>query len=64
MTLVVLTEQEIVNGYHSLLAPGGVVVHETQKLQDRPNNQEHTNRMLAAFRTKFTEIDSDKQDQW
>ena len=52
-----LTEQEIVNGYHSLLAPGGVVVHETQKLQDRPNNQEHTNRMLAAFRTKFTEID-------
>ena len=32
-------------------------MHETQKLQDRPNNQEHTNRMLAAFRTKFTEID-------
>jgi len=52
-----LTEQEIVNGYYSLLPVGGVVVHETQKLQDRPNNQKHTQAMLDAFNTKFTQID-------
>lgn len=52
-----LTEQEIVNGYYSLLAPGGIVVHETQKLEDRPNNQEHTKWMLEAFATKFEIID-------
>ena len=52
-----LTEQEIVNGYYSLLAPGGIVVHETQKLENRPNNQEHTDAMLAAFKTKFVQID-------
>jgi 2-polyprenyl-3-methyl-5-hydroxy-6-metoxy-1,4-benzoquinol methylase len=52
-----LTEQEIVNGYYSLLAPGGIVVHETQKLENRPNNQEHTKWMLEAFATKFEIID-------
>ena len=52
-----LTEQEIVNAYHSLLAPGGIVVHETQKLENRPNNQAHTNAMISAFKTKFTQID-------
>jgi 2-polyprenyl-3-methyl-5-hydroxy-6-metoxy-1,4-benzoquinol methylase len=52
-----LTEQEIVNGYHSLLAPGGIVVHETQKLQDRPNNLAHTAAMLRAFETKFVKIE-------
>lgn len=54
------TEQEIVNGFHSLLAPGGIVVHETQKLENRPNNQEHTDAMLAAFKTKFVQIDHGK----
>ena len=48
-----LSEQEIVDGYASLLVPSGIVVHETQKLQDRPNNQEHTKLMLDAFATKF-----------
>jgi 2-polyprenyl-3-methyl-5-hydroxy-6-metoxy-1,4-benzoquinol methylase len=52
-----LTEQEIVNGYYSLLPVGGIVVHETQKLQDRPNNQNHTNAMIAAFKTKFVQVD-------
>jgi len=52
-----LTEQEIVDGYASLLTPGGIVVHETQKLEDRPNNQEHTKWMLEAFATKFEIID-------
>lgn len=50
-----LTEQEIVDAYYNLLAPGGVVVHETQKLENRPNNIDHTNKMLAAFKTKFTQ---------
>ena len=48
-----LSEQEIVDGYASLLVPGGIVVHETQKLDQRPNNQEHTKWMLEAFATKF-----------
>jgi len=52
-----LTEQEIVNGYYSLLPVGGIVVHETQKLENRPNNQEHTAAMIAAFKTKFVQID-------
>ena len=50
-----LTEQEIVDAYYDMLEPGGVVVHETQKLEARPNNQDHTNKMLAAFKTKFTQ---------
>lgn len=52
-----LTEQEIVNGYYSLLPVGGIVVHETQKLENRPNNQEHTTAMIDAFKTKFVQIE-------
>jgi len=52
-----LTEQQIVDAYYSLLPIGGIVVHETQKLENRPNNQEHTAAMVAAFKTKFVEID-------
>jgi hypothetical protein len=52
-----LSEQEIVDGYASLLVPGCIVVHETQKLQDRPNNQEHTSWMLKAFATKFEQVE-------
>ena len=52
-----LTEQEIVDAYYSLLPVGGIVVHETQKLQDRPNNQAHTEQMLQAFRNRFVEIE-------
>ena len=52
-----LTEQEIVNGYYSLLPVGGIVVHETQKLENRPNNQEHTEAMINAFKTKFVQIE-------
>ena len=52
-----LTEQEIVNGYYSLLPVGGIVVHETQKLENRPNNQEHTTVMIDAFKTKFVQIE-------
>lgn len=50
-----LTEQQIVDAYYDLLAPGGVVVHETQKLENRPNNIDHTNKMLEAFKTKFVQ---------
>ena len=52
-----LTEDAIAERYDQLLAPGGIIVHETQKLQDRPNNQKHTDAMLAAFRKHFTQID-------
>ena len=52
-----LNEQEIVDKYYDLVAPGGIVVHETQKLENRPNNIEHTNWMVEAFKKKFTQID-------
>jgi len=52
-----LTEDEIAQGYWNLLAPGGIVVHETQKLQNRPNNQKHTDNMLKAFESHFTIIE-------
>ena len=52
-----LSEQEIVDGYHKICRNGGIVVHETQKLENRPNNQEHTEMMLTAFREKFEEIE-------
>jgi 2-polyprenyl-3-methyl-5-hydroxy-6-metoxy-1,4-benzoquinol methylase len=52
-----LNEQEIVDGYASLLTDDGIVIHETQKLADRPNNQKHTANMLEAFATKFEQID-------
>ena len=51
-----LSEQEIVDRYYDLLAPGGIVVHETQKLENRPNNQTHTANMLAAFANKFEQL--------
>lgn len=51
-----LTEQEIVDRYYDLLAPGGIVVHETQKLENRPRNQEHTHNMITAFKTKFEQL--------
>jgi len=52
-----LTEQQIVDKYYDLVAPGGIVIHETQKLENRPNNIEHTNWMVEAFNKKFTQID-------
>ena len=52
-----LTEEQIVNKYYDLVAPGGIVVHETQKLENRPNNIEHTNAMIKAFKQKFKQID-------
>ena len=52
-----LTEEQIVSKYYDLVAPGGIVVHETQKLENRPNNIEHTNKMITAFKTKFKQID-------
>jgi 2-polyprenyl-3-methyl-5-hydroxy-6-metoxy-1,4-benzoquinol methylase len=52
-----LTEEQIVNKYYDLVAPGGIVVHETQKLENRPNNIEHTNAMIKAFNQKFKQID-------
>ena len=52
-----LTEEQIVNKYYDLVAPSGIVVHETQKLENRPNNIEHTDAMIKAFKQKFKQID-------
>ena len=55
-----LSEDQIVEAYWQLLAPGGIVIHETQKLQGRPNNIEHTNKMLDAYAKHFTILDKGK----
>ena len=52
-----LSEDQIVDYYYDMVAPGGIVVHETQKLENRPNNIDHTNKMITAFKTKFKQID-------
>ena len=52
-----LTEEQIVDYYYDLVAPNGIVVHETQKLEARPNNVDHTNKMVNAFKNKFKQID-------
>ena len=52
-----LSEDQIAKAYWQLLAPGGIVIHETQKLANRPNNQEHTERMLEAFSKHFKIIE-------
>ena len=55
-----LSEDQIVEAYWQLLAPGGIVIHETQKLQGRPNNIEHTNKMLDAYAKHFIILDKGK----
>ena len=52
-----LTEDQIVDYYYDIVAPNGIVVHETQKLENRPNNIDHTNKMITAFKEKFKQID-------
>ena len=52
-----LSEDQIAKAYWQLLAPDGIVIHETQKLANRPNNQEHTERMLEAFSKHFKIIE-------
>jgi len=52
-----LTEEQIVSKYYDLVVPGGIVVHETQKLDNRPNNIEHTHAMVKAFKEKFKLLD-------
>ena len=55
-----LLEQQIVDAYYNLLEPNGIVIHETQKLADRPNNQIHTQSIIDAFNTKFTQLEHGK----
>jgi len=48
-----LTESEIAKGHYEMTKPGGVMIYETQKLQGRPKNQDHVDRMLSAFRNNY-----------
>jgi hypothetical protein len=32
---------------------GGIMIYETQKLEGRPLNQSHVDKMLIAFREKY-----------
>ena len=48
-----LSESEIAKGHYEMTKPGGVMIYETQKLQSRPKNQDHVDKMLEAFRNNY-----------
>ena len=48
-----LNEDEIALGHYNLVKPGGIMIYETQKLESRPLNQSHVDKMLKAFRDRF-----------
>ena len=56
-----LNENQIAEGHYQLVKPQGVMIYETQKLEGRPLNKAHVDKMLKAFRGQFgTEIESGK----
>ncbi len=48
-----MTEAEIGKGHYELVKPDGIMIYETQKLDARPLNQEHVDKMLVSFREHF-----------
>ena len=46
-------EDQIAKGHYDLVKEGGIMIYETQKLEGRPLNQAHVDKMLNAFRAKF-----------
>ena len=48
-----LSEHDIARGHHDLVKQNGIMIYETQKIQNRPLNQAHVDKMLTAFRMKF-----------
>ena len=48
-----LDENAIANGHYHMTKDGGIMIYETQKLEGRPLNQSHVDKMLIAFREKF-----------
>ena len=48
-----MAESDIAKGHYDLTKPGGVMIYETQKLQSRPKNQDHVDKMLEAFRSNY-----------
>ena len=48
-----LDENAIANGHYHMTKDGGIMIYETQKLEGRPLNQSHVDKMLSAFREKY-----------
>jgi len=48
-----LNEDQIAKGHYDLVKPDGIMIYETQKLEARPLNQKHVDKMLKAFRGQF-----------
>jgi len=48
-----LNEEQIANGHYHMTKDGGIMIYETQKLENRPLNQAHVDKMLKSFRDKF-----------
>ena len=60
-----LSEHDIARGHHDLVKQNGIMIYETQKIQNRPLNQAHVDKMLTAFRMKFgKEIKSALKPFW
>ena len=47
------SEDQIAKGHYELVKEGGIMIYETQKLEGRPLNKDHVDKMLNAFRAKF-----------
>jgi len=48
-----LNEDEIAQRHYDLVKENGMMIYETQKLENRPLNQAHVDKMLKSFRDKF-----------
>ena len=48
-----LEEDKIAIGHYNLTKQGGIMIYETQKLEDRPLNKIHVDKMLLEFREKY-----------
>jgi 2-polyprenyl-3-methyl-5-hydroxy-6-metoxy-1,4-benzoquinol methylase len=48
-----LNENQIANGHYHMTKDGGIMIYETQKIENRPLNKSHVDKMLIAFREKF-----------
>ena len=47
------SEDQIAKGHYELVKEGGIMIYETQKLEGRPLNKDHVDKILNAFRAKF-----------
>jgi hypothetical protein len=60
-----LSFDQIAHGHYELVKRGGVMIYETQKVENRPHNQKHVLTMLKAFYNifgKWVEVGKGRRD--